>query len=210
MTPANSQPVPFDSTDKAFLEAYFDIVLRGHEDIGVDLWWVDWQQGVWSKTPGVDPLWMLNHFHFLDRSRRNGREPATLSRYAGPGSHRYPLGFSGDTYTTWKSLAYQPEFTATAANIGYGWWSHDIGGHLPGYKVRQDRILRALTDEPGRRAHGTMVSARRMVARVADALQQQPIYDARTMAIQHRGAASHGRCVAAASPSHTVHVHHGC
>jgi alpha-glucosidase (family GH31 glycosyl hydrolase) len=25
--------------------------------------------------------------------------------------------------------------TATASNIGYGWWSHDIGGHFYGYKV---------------------------------------------------------------------------
>ena len=55
-------------------------------------------------------------------------------RYAGPGSHRYPVGFSGDTITTWASLDFQPEFTATAANIGYGWWSHDIGGHMGGIK----------------------------------------------------------------------------
>lgn len=36
---------------------------------------------------------------------------------------------------TWDSLAFQPEFTATASNIGYGQWSHDIGGHMFGYKV---------------------------------------------------------------------------
>jgi alpha-glucosidase (family GH31 glycosyl hydrolase) len=35
---------------------------------------------------------------------------------------------------TWESLAFQPYFTATASNIGYGWWSHDIGGHMWGYK----------------------------------------------------------------------------
>jgi len=35
---------------------------------------------------------------------------------------------------TWDSLRFQPEFTATASNIGYGWWSHDIGGHMHGYK----------------------------------------------------------------------------
>ena len=29
-------------------------------------------------------------------------------------------------------MAFQPEFTATASNIGYGWWSHDIGGHYQG------------------------------------------------------------------------------
>ncbi len=32
----------------------------------------------------------------------------------------------------WDSLAFQPWFTATAANVGYAYWSHDIGGHMPG------------------------------------------------------------------------------
>ena len=67
-------------------------------------------------------------------SKRDGKRPLTFSRYAGPGSHRYPVGFSGDTITTWDSLEFQPYFTATASNIGYGWWSHDIGGHMMGYK----------------------------------------------------------------------------
>lgn len=35
--------------------------------------------------------------------------------------------------TTWASLAFQPYFTSTASNIGYTWWSHDIGGHIIGY-----------------------------------------------------------------------------
>ena len=87
--------------------------------------------------PGIDPLWMLNHFHFLD-SGRDGRRPLVLSRYAGPGSHRYPVGFSGDTVISWASLDFQPEFTAKASNIGYGWWSHDIGGHFGG--VRDDEL----------------------------------------------------------------------
>ena len=36
----------------------------------------------------------------------------------------------GDSYSTWPSFAFQPRFTSTAANVGYGYWSHDIGGHL--------------------------------------------------------------------------------
>ena len=106
---------------------------RGLEDDGVDFWWLDWQSGPHSRVAGIDPLWMLNHFHFLD-SARDGRRPLTFSRYAGPGSHRYPVGFSGDTVISWASLAFQPYFTATASNIGYGWWSHDIGGHMFGGK----------------------------------------------------------------------------
>jgi alpha-glucosidase (family GH31 glycosyl hydrolase) len=81
---------------------------------------------------------MLNHFQFLD-SGRDGRKGIIFSRFAGPGSQRYPVGFSGDTIVSWASLEFQPEFTATASNIGYGWWSHDIGGHMGG--GRSDELV---------------------------------------------------------------------
>ena len=74
----------------------------------------------------------------LPRLRARGPPPLTFSRYAGPGSHRYPIGFSGDTLISWASLDFQPEFTATASNVGYGWWSHDVGGHIFG--VRDDEL----------------------------------------------------------------------
>ena len=131
--PASGDAIAFDVTDKAFLTAYFEILHRSLERDGVDFWWIDWQSGPHSRIAGIDPLWMLNHFHFLD-SARDGKRPLTFSRYAGPGSHRYPVGFSGDTLVTWASLDFQPYFTATASNIGYGWWSHDIGGHMFGGK----------------------------------------------------------------------------
>ena len=124
----HEDPVCFNITDPDFLEAYFQYLHHPYEKMGVDFWWIDWQQGGNSRIPGLDPLWMLNHYHFLD-SGRDGKRPMTFSRYAGPGSHRYPVGFSGDTITTWDSLEFQPYFTANASNIGYGWWSHDIGGH---------------------------------------------------------------------------------
>jgi len=139
-------PIAFDVTDRAFLEAYFAVLHRRLERDGVDFWWLDWQSGPHSRVTGIDPLWMLNHFHFLDNARpreltrtADGRavrddRPLTFSRYAGPGSHRYPVGFSGDTVISWASLDFQPYFTASAANIGYGWWSHDVGGHFHGAK----------------------------------------------------------------------------
>ena len=102
--------------------------------MGVDFWWIDWQQGNKTATPGLDPLWALNHYHSLDIARDGKRRPLILSRFAGAGSHRYPLGFSGDTFQTWKVLDFQPYFTSTATNIGYTWWSHDIGGHHMGKK----------------------------------------------------------------------------
>ncbi|RYP87116.1 glycoside hydrolase [Nocardioides guangzhouensis] len=131
--PDTETPVVFDPTDPDFLEAYFEELHHPLEAEGVDFWWLDWQQGGVTRIPGLDPLWLLNHFHYLD-SGRDGRRPLTFSRYAGVGSHRYPVGFSGDTHITWESLEFQPRFTATASNVGYGWWSHDVGGHFKGYK----------------------------------------------------------------------------
>lgn len=131
--PASRVAVDFDATSQKFIERFFQHVLGPLEDQGVDFWWIDWQSGPDSAVEGLDPLWILNHFYYLN-SRRRGERPLILSRYAGPGSHRYPVGFSGDTIVTWESLRFQPLFTTMAANIGYFWWSHDIGGHMGGYK----------------------------------------------------------------------------
>ena len=136
--PATEEAIKFDPSDPTFMEKYFEVLCHDLEQQGVDFWWIDWQQGSTSNLPGLDPLWMLNHFHYLD-SAWKGTRSLTFSRYAGVGSHRYPIGFSGDTAITWESLAYQPYFTSTASNIGYGWWSHDIGGHMWG--SRDDELL---------------------------------------------------------------------
>lgn len=126
--PKTKETVSFDIADAGFINTYFDCVHHPHEKNGVDFWWIDWQQGTKSRLDGLDPLWSLNHYHTLD-SGRSGKRPLILSRYAGIGSHRYPLGFSGDTAMNWRVLRFQPYFTVTAANCGYTWWSHDIGGH---------------------------------------------------------------------------------
>lgn len=124
--------IPFDAVDPDFMSAYFDLLLHPLEDQGVDFWWLDWQQGETSRIPHLDPLWWLNHLHFFDLGSRNKKRPIIFSRWGGYGNHRYPIGFSGDTIISWESLAFQPYFTATSANSAYGWWSHDIGGHMRG------------------------------------------------------------------------------
>ncbi len=138
--PETEEPVEFDFEDPGFRGTYFDKVMNPYERDGVDFWWIDWQQGTGKKKDSVDPLILLNHYHYKDQEKR-GVRPMIFSRYAGPGSHRYPIGFSGDTITSWRSLSFQPFFTSTASNIGYGWWSHDIGGHMLGDKDN-DRLIR--------------------------------------------------------------------
>lgn len=131
--PSTEKPVKFRCGSDTFWNSYFDILHKPYEKDGVDFWWIDWQQGKSSDVKGLDPLTALNHYHYLDNAE-NGDIPLILSRYGGVGSHRYPLGFSGDTAINWKVLAFQPYFTANAANAAYGWWSHDIGGHHQGYR----------------------------------------------------------------------------
>ncbi|MDE6110693.1 MAG: DUF5110 domain-containing protein, partial [Eubacterium sp.] len=131
--PKTKETVKFQCGNDDFWNAYFDILHKSYEKDGVDFWWIDWQQGKKSDVKGLDPLNALNHYHYYDNAE-NGDIPMVLSRYAGIGSHRYPLGFSGDTAINWKVLDFQPYFTANAANAAYTWWSHDIGGHHMGYR----------------------------------------------------------------------------
>ncbi len=128
--PAEGKAIRFDASDPAFMKVYLEQVLRPLEEQGVDFWWPDWQQVGGAKT-GYDPLWMLNHYLTVAQWEKP-EYGLTMSRYGGIGSHRYPLGFSGDTVMSWASLDFQPYFTACAANLDYGWWSHDIGGHWQG------------------------------------------------------------------------------
>ncbi len=129
--PATKKYVPFDITDKKYATNYMNILHHPLEKQGIDFWWLDWQQEPTTSLPGVNPTWWLNYVHFTDQ-QREGKRPLLFHRWGGLGNHRYQIGFSGDTVSVWDSLAFQPWFTATAANVGYAYWSHDIGGHMPG------------------------------------------------------------------------------
>jgi len=132
-----SAPVPFRLCQQAWADAYFETVIHPLEGLGVDFWWLDWQQ--WRKSKYVKDLnntFWCNWTFFNDKVRQGRRfgksadRPFIYHRWGGLGTHRYPLGFSGDTYDEWSVLEMLPYFTATASNVGYGYWGHDIGGHM--------------------------------------------------------------------------------
>jgi len=129
--PATRQYVKFDIVNQRFAENYFKILHHPLERQGIDFFWLDWQQEETTGVAGLNPTFWLNYVHSSDMERR-GKRPLIYHRWGGLGNHRYQIGFSGDTISTWESLTFQPYFTATAANVGYGYWSHDIGGHMPG------------------------------------------------------------------------------
>lgn len=116
-----------------FTASFFGNVIRDHENEGVDFWWLDWQQHLTSKyTDALGETFWCNHVFFNDmKKNRPDRRPVIFHRWGGLGSHRYQIGFSGDAYINFPTLAFQPYFTATASNVGYGYWGHDLGGHMP-------------------------------------------------------------------------------
>ena len=130
---SKKETIPFDLIDENYRKMFFEEITNFYEDKGVDFWWIDWQQGQFSKFPGLTPMWLCNHYFYHDRAKRTTR-PLILSRCCGAGGHRYPLGFSGDSFETFGSLKYLVKTTSMATNIGFTYWSHDIGGHMHGVK----------------------------------------------------------------------------
>ena len=123
--------VPWNLSDCRFYHNMFKHIIRARERQGVDFWWLDWQQNLTSKyVDGLGETFWCNHVFYNDmRLNRPNHRPLIFHRWGGLGSHRYPIGFSGDSFTTYGTLAWQPYFTATASNVGFGYWGHDLGGH---------------------------------------------------------------------------------
>ena len=124
--------VPFHGDEEKWVDCYFKDVIGPLEDDGVDFWWLDWQQWKMAKDkPSLSNTFWLNHIFAGHSAMRDGgaKRPFIYHRWGGLGSHRYQVGFSGDCKVAWKMLEAIPWFTATASNVGYGYWGHDIGGH---------------------------------------------------------------------------------
>jgi alpha-glucosidase (family GH31 glycosyl hydrolase) len=128
---ADTKVIPWQLEDSIFYKSLFRNILRKREAQGVDFWWLDWQQNLTSKyIPGLSETFWCNHVFFNDmRLHRPDRRPVIFHRWGGLGSHRYPIGFSGDSFSTFGTLAFQPYFTSTASNVCFGYWGHDLGGH---------------------------------------------------------------------------------
>ena len=163
---ADATTVPWQLEDSTFYRTFFRNIMRVREKQGVDFWWLDWQQDKTSSyIPGLGQTFWLNHVYFNDmRLNRTDRRPVIFHRWGGMGSHRYPLGFSGDTFATYGTLQFESYFTATAANVCFGYWGHDGGGYLQPNNVTTDpelvlRWMQFCVFQPIFRTHGSSQSA---------------------------------------------------
>ena len=110
---------------------------------GIDFWWLDWQQWDNDKEfPRLSNIWWINYTTFTDMERHHDTRPMLYHRWGGLGNHRYQIGFSGDAIISWKSLDFQPYYNSTASNVLYGYWSHDIGGHMGADSIDPEMYIR--------------------------------------------------------------------
>jgi len=140
--PENSTSVPLNLVNATYAYAVEDVAfgpLFYDSPTAAAFQWIDWQQG--GRAGGLDgekanPTIWLAKLRSTNRHRRGSpTRGMVLTRFGGLGAHRYLVGFSGDVGAskviaerlTWPNLAFQPFFSATAANVAYA-WSHDIVG----------------------------------------------------------------------------------
>lgn len=127
---ATKETIVYDAGDKKYLDTLFEYTHTPLEKLGVDFWWLDWQQYENTKSiVKLSNLSWLNHYYYTHTSKNNLRGQS-FSRWGGWGDHRHPIHFSGDAHTDWPMLAFEVPLTATAGNMGCFFWSHDIGGHM--------------------------------------------------------------------------------
>ena len=143
MDPAEKKDIPWNASSKRFMQGWYDKVLRPMERDGIDFWWLDWQQWDNDKEfPRLSNVWWINYTTFTDMERHHDTRPMLYHRWGGLGNHRYQIGFSGDAIISWKSLDFQPYYNSTASNVLYGYWSHDIGGHMGADSINPEMYIR--------------------------------------------------------------------
>ncbi|HTV81656.1 MAG TPA: TIM-barrel domain-containing protein [Acidobacteriaceae bacterium] len=119
INPASQKVIPFEDTNEKFMRNYYKLLMDPLEKQGVDFWWLD---------GGIHLGWD-NALDFWNIGRpETGRRGASFSRWGGWGDQRYPVWFSGDTSSLWRTLRFEVPFTATAGNVGADYWSNDISG----------------------------------------------------------------------------------
>lgn len=135
----------FDWGNPDQLKAYMDLHQRMDQE-GNDFWWLDWCcDGTDSSLQGVTPDAWINQQYALDSDKAIGRgfvlsraygslQSGTYAGYAGLptgpwADKRTTIHFTGDTSSTWSTLADEVGYTpGESAATGLSAVSDDIGG----------------------------------------------------------------------------------
>jgi Glycosyl hydrolases family 31/Domain of unknown function (DUF5110)/NPCBM-associated, NEW3 domain of alpha-galactosidase/IPT/TIG domain/Carbohydrate binding module (family 6) len=123
-------------------ESYFALH-QPYESQGVSFWWLDWCcDNSTVSLAGLTPDNWINHLYAQELANK-GERGFVLSRIgssyqnpdevypAGPwAGHTSTLAFTGDTWGTWNTLAFQAHLSADEASIDEPYVSDDIGSFL--------------------------------------------------------------------------------
>lgn len=60
--PDSKDTIPWVNSDKRLIKAVFDNILTPMENMGVDFWWLDWQQYLYDPAiKGLSNTWWINY-----------------------------------------------------------------------------------------------------------------------------------------------------
>ena len=113
--PSQNATVPCDMSNSTWAKALFDVFYSAPPLSGVDWFWTDYKGCTNSSAPGQpQPLGWSNLVYAEARAFGGQLRPMTFSRWGGMGSHRYPIGFSGDTFQHELTLDFEVRMTPLA------------------------------------------------------------------------------------------------
>lgn len=133
----------FDWSQLAQAEANFGLQ-QPLQDEGVAFSWLDWCcDSSTASMAGITPDSWINHL-YAQQMVNVGERGFVLSRIgaslqnqipagwaSGPwADHRSAIHFTGDTWSTWNTLALEAQLTAGEGSIGEPYVSDDVGGFL--------------------------------------------------------------------------------
>ena len=139
VNPEGRESVGYNLANKRDAEAFGKILLCSVLKQGVDFLWID---GAGASAPGIDHFAWTNKVYYETEQNFKKMRALIFGRQGlvGSGTHRYPVGFSGDTFSQWEVLRYEIPFTVKGGNVGI-YWSHDIGGFM-GDKLPDELYVR--------------------------------------------------------------------
>jgi alpha-glucosidase (family GH31 glycosyl hydrolase) len=96
-------------------------------DQGVSFFWID---GDDASMDGLNSQMWTNRLYYENQEKHSGERSFILSRYGGPGNHRYPGYFTGDCHANWKVLSYEIPYVVKSGNVLLPYVSNDISGFV--------------------------------------------------------------------------------
>ena len=124
---APGDTITLELSNRKIAGSFFKREIDKMYGLGWDFLWDD--NGSYVSPPGFPPIDMnlWRGYLFFEDNAARGKRPLFLGRYGGFGGHRYPVGFSGDTFAAWESLDFQTIYNTSSANVCF-LWTHDLGG----------------------------------------------------------------------------------